>query len=327
MLAAPVDRLPTGPGWCYEPKWDGWRGLAFRQGNDRVQLQSRSGKPLAGYFPEVTRLVRGQVPAGAVLDGELIIWDPVRERTSFASLQRRITAGARVLRLARETPAQYVVFDVLATADGVLTDRPLLERRAVLEALLDGAPPALVLCPQTSDADEAWEWVAAWARAGVEGLVAKRLDGRYETGRRTWRKLRTKTITEAIVGGVTGTLSQPETLLLGRFDSSAGRLRYVGRTHALSLVQRRELAYLLTTAPQRRAGGVDHPWPQPLPASWSGQFQHPEPLSYIQVEPAIVVEINADTAFEHRRWRHRVHLHRARVDMSIYDVPLLTGEL
>jgi len=146
----------------------------------------------------------------------------------------------------------------------------------------------------------------AWAAAGVEGLVAKRLDGRYEPGRRAWRKLRTKTTTQAIVGGVTGSVSDPQTLLLGRYDTS-GRLRYVEHTHELKAAQRRELAPLLTRSPQRRAGGIDHPWPQPLSASWFGQLERPRLPAYVQVEPNVVVEISVDAAFEHGRWRHRVH--------------------
>jgi ATP-dependent DNA ligase len=288
-------------------------------------LQSRTGKALSGYFPEVTRLLREYLPAETVLDGELIIWEADRGRTSFAALQRRVTAGPRVVRMAREHPAHFIVFDVLAAPGATLMDRPFAERRARLEALLTGAPPALQVCPQTADLAVAQEWIDAWQQAGVEGLVAKRIDGRYQPGRRAWRKLRAKTTTEAIIGGLTGTVSDPQTLLLGRYDT-AGRLRYVGHTHNLALAQRREVAALLTRSPQRRAGGIDHPWPQPLPASWSGQFDRPEPLAYVQVEPDVVLEISVDAAYEHGRWRHRVHAVRPRLDMSVYDVPLATRD-
>jgi ATP-dependent DNA ligase len=298
--------------------------LAFTHA-DRVYLQSRSGKGLSGWFPEITRLVRDHVEPGTVLDGELIIWDADRGRTSFANLQRRIVAGARVARMARDHPAHFVVFDVLAEAGAVLLDRPFVERRAHLEALLRGAPLALQLCPQTSDLALAEEWMRTLAAAGVEGVVAKRLDGRYQIGRRAWRKLRTRTTTQAIVGGITGMISAPQTLLLGRHDAS-GRLRYVGHSHGLSPAQQRELAPLLTRSPQRRRGGIDHPWPQPLPASWSGQLERREPLAYIQVEPEVVLEISVDAAFEHGRWRHRVHPIRPRTDMSVFDVPLTVRE-
>jgi ATP-dependent DNA ligase len=168
------------------------------------------------------------------LDGELIVWDADRGRTSFAGLQRRVTAGPRVVRMAREHPAHFIAFDVLSEAGVILMERPFAERRARLEALLTGAPPALQVCPQTADLAVAQEWIDAWQLAGVEGLVAKRLDGRYQPGRRAWRKLRAKTTTEAIIGGLTGTVSDPETLLLGRYDT-VGRLRCVDRTTALGL--------------------------------------------------------------------------------------------
>jgi hypothetical protein len=144
-------------------------------------------------------------------------------------------------------------------------------------------------------------------------------------GRRGWRKLRARSTTEAIIGGVTGTVSDPETVLLGRLDVD-GRLHYTGRGHPLAAQQRRELAPLLARCLQRRRGGIDHPWPQPLPAAWSGQLERSEPLPYIQVEPSVVAEIQVDTAFERSRWRHRVHYQRPRPDMSVYDAPLLAAD-
>ncbi|WP_446210412.1 hypothetical protein [Micromonospora sp. IBSANI012] len=133
--------------------------------------------------------------------------------------------------------------------------------------------------------------------------------------------------TEATIGGVTGSLGNPSTLVLGRFDRR-GHLRYTGITHPLAMVQRRELAPLLSPLrPQQRRGIVaPHPWPQPLPASWSGQLDRPEPLRYLQVEPTVVAEIEVDTAFENRGWRHRVWYVRPRLDLSVYDVPLLLGD-
>ena len=277
MLAAPVEALPEGPGWVYEPKWDGWRAIAYLR-PDAVVLQSRTGRPLAPYFPDITRALRASLPTGVILDGELIVWERDRDRTNFALLQQRVAAGARVLRMAREHPAHYVVFDLLRDADGTeLLDTPLAERRPRLQALLADAPVELPLCPQTTDLAQARQWLTAWTAAGIEGVVAKRLDSAYQPSRRGWAKYRARSTTQAVVGGVTGTVADPETLLLGRFDA-AGRLRYTGRTHPLSAPQRRELAPLLTPAIQRR-GGLDHPWPQPLPAGLSGQFDHPQPLA------------------------------------------------
>src|SRR5439155_2859649 len=175
MLAAAVDRLPAPdacPGGCaYEPKWDGWRALLFCEPG-RIYLQSRSGRALGGYFPDVTRLARGALPTGAVLDGELLVWDADRGHTSFVALQRRISMGQQAPRLAHQHPAHYVAFDLLQTPDGTsLLDRPLAERRALLAGLLADAPPQLPLCPQTTDPAEARDWFDNWPAVGVEGPV------------------------------------------------------------------------------------------------------------------------------------------------------------
>ncbi|MFG1952484.1 ATP-dependent DNA ligase [Micromonospora sp. NPDC048830] len=321
MLAAPVDAVPVGPDLLYEPKWDGWRAITFQ--DDRVHIQSRAGRNLTPYFPDITRAVRA-LPPGVVLDGELVVWD--RGRTNFALLQRRVTAGRDVVRLAARYPAHYVLFDLLADAGGqLLLDVPLVERRARLAYLLAGAPPQLTLTPQTDDLAEVSEWLTGWTAAGIEGVVIKRRTSRYEPGRRGWGKFRVRATTEAIIGGVTGSVHDPSTALLGRFDRR-GRLRYTGRTGPLATAQRRELAALLSPLTVPSPGAVVHPWPAPLPASWSGQWDQPEPLRYVQVQPTVVVDIGVDTAFERGRWRHQVRYNRARPDLSPYAVPLLLGE-
>lgn len=329
MLATPVDAVPEGPDLIHQPKWDGWRCIAFRE-TDGVYLQSRAGRNLTVYFPDITRAVR-TLPPGVVLDGELIVFQ--RGRTNFALLQRRVTAGRGLLSLVHECPAHYVLFDLLADADAdaggeVILDLPLSERRARLEQLLVDAPTQLTLTPETTDMRQVADWLLNWTvAAGIEGVVTKRLTSRYEMGRRGWSKFRTRLVTEAIVGGVTGSIRSPVTVLLGRFDRR-GRLRYTGRTHPLTGAQREELGGMLSPLHplQHRRAAVVHPWPEPLPASWSGQLERPEPLRYVQVEPTVVAEIDADVAFEHGRWRHRVRYARARRDMSVYDVPLLLGE-
>ncbi|SIM72370.1 ATP-dependent DNA ligase [Micromonospora cremea] len=325
MLATPVDAVPEGPDLVHQPKWDGWRCIAFREA-DGVYLQSRAGRNLTTYFPDITRAIR-TLPAGVVLDGELIVWQ--RGRTNFALLQRRITAGRGLLRLVHDCPAHYVLFDLLTDAGGeVIVDRPLSERQARLEQLLVDAPPQLTVTPETTDMRQVADWLLNWTvAAGIEGVVTKRLSGRYEMGKRGWWKSRTRLVTEAIVGGVTGSIHNPVTVLLGRFDRR-GRLRYTGRTHPLTSAQREQLAGMLSLLhpQQHRLAAAVHPWPEPLPASWSGQLEGPEPLRYVQVEPTVVAEIDADVAFEHGRWRHRVRYARARPDMSVYDVPLLLGE-
>ncbi|HZO65966.1 MAG TPA: ATP-dependent DNA ligase [Kribbellaceae bacterium] len=321
MQATAVTALPaTCPGGCvYEPKWDGWRALLFVSPH-RVLLQSRTGKPLAAYFPDLTRMACGFLPVGTVLDGELIIWDEVRGRTSFALLHRRITAGRALLREATAHPAHMVFFDVLQLAGRDVMADPLARRREHLARVLADAPRSLTLCPQTTDPAVALAWLDEWWAAGVEGLVIKGLATPYQPGRRGWAKLRARSTTEAIIGGVTGTLVVPETVLLGRLDD-AGRVRYAGRTVPLAPHQRRELAAILTPTGRTRRGEVDHPWPIPLPAAWLGQLGNTTPLPYQQVAPAVVAEVEVDAAFEYGRWRHQPRFVRVRADLSVYDVP------
>jgi ATP-dependent DNA ligase len=316
MGAVIIDTLPehdSCPGGCvYEPKWDGWRALLFctREG---VHLQSRTGRSLGQYFGDVVRLARGSIQPGAVLDGELIVWDATRGRTSFVALQRRIAGGAPV----SDLPAHFVAFDLLQAPPGTeLLGMPLSERRRQLEQVLSGAPTQLQVCPQTDDPDEATEWFTAWTSAGVEGLVIKGRTTPYEPGRKGWRKLRHRGTTEAVIAGDTGDL---ETLLLGRYDAD-GQLVYVGRTHALSAAQRRELRRLLSAVLGPVPGG--HPWPQPLPANWSGPRFGTEPadVRYRQLAPRLVAEVEADTA--HDFGRRRPRFVRVRTDLTVADVPL-----
>ncbi|MEV4481728.1 ATP-dependent DNA ligase [Micromonospora coxensis] len=320
MLAKPVEVVPTGHGLSYEPKWDGWRALAFRH-QDGVYPQSRSGRELGPYFPDVLEALNQAVAPGTVLDGELVVW--AGERTDFSLLQRRATAGTGRDALARSHPAHYVVFDLLSAPPGLpLLDKPLAERRALLTSLLADAPAQLTLSPQSTDVRQATEWLHTWTAAGIEGLLIKRLDSRYEPGKHGWRKYRAYHTTEAIIGGVTPSLSNPETLLLGRLDEH-GRLRYAGRTHSLRSAQRAELIDLLTP---HTAAPDAHPWPQPLPASWTGQLDRPQPLPYTPILPAVAAEIEVDTAYEHHRWRHLVRYRRPRLDLAITDVPPLGSQ-
>jgi ATP-dependent DNA ligase len=311
MRAAGVPELPQ-PRMCrggcaYEVKWDGWRAAGF-VGADGVFLQSRSFRPLAPYFPDVVAHLAG-LPVGTVLDGELLYFDPVAGRTSFEALGRRVVAGHGLAREVRARPATFVAFDLLNDVDGDLRDRPLRERRSRLEAVLAGAATALQICPQTTDHDEAALWLRAYAPLGCEGIVIKDLDGRY---RRTgWWKFKLRVTAEAIVGGVAET-----SLLLGRFDRD-GRLRYVGRTGPLTVPQRREVAELATPIEP----GGSHPWPQPLPASWS-RFDRGDPVTYQPVRPLLVAEFDADPAYESGRWRHSVRYLRIRSDLGPADVDL-----
>lgn len=325
MLASTVTKLPAGDDLCYEPKWDGYRAIAFR-GEGEVFLQSRSLRRLTTAFPDVARIVLSSVGAGTVLDGELLVWDSQLNRTSFSALQRRNRSGRKVMEHAIKFPAHYVVFDVLAVDDQDLRSRPLRERRAILEDILAAGPRQLPLSPQTDDPSEVDAWMASLPALGIEGVVIKDLSEPYRPGKRAWRKLKARTSIEAIIAGVTGSIHAPVEVLLGRLDMT-DKLRYLGRTHPLTPAQRGELSPLLTRAGQdRRGGGIVHPWPEPLPAAWASESSYgrrERDLPYVQLRPTVVAEIQVDATQEDRlRWRHGVTFLRPRLDLSIYDVPL-----
>jgi len=327
MLAKNVARLPADDGRAgsvvFEPKWDGFRCIAFHDAQGRVELQSRQRRLMTRQFPDIARLVREHTSPGTILDGELIIW--ASGRLDFGLLQRRNAAGPRrILDAVAEFPAHYMVFDVLQIPPDLdVRARPLVDRRALLEQLLAGAPPQLPLSPQTSSIEQAREWLETWPVVGVEGLVIKDAGGAYVPGRRGWSKLRQRASAEAIIGGVTGTLTQPETLLLGRRDSG-GVLRYVARTRPVTGAQRAELRGALHRVGAAGRWAAEHPWPRPLPAAWTGQWGTPEPLAYVQVEPDTIAEVEIDAAYERETasWRQPPRFLRLRTDISIFDVPL-----
>ncbi|MEK6439844.1 ATP-dependent DNA ligase [Pseudonocardia sp. T1-2H] len=264
MIAVHADRLPEAPhaGWSYEAKFDGFRCLAHRRA-DRVALQSRQQRPLTRYFPEIVAALE-QLDTAVVLDGELVLW---REgRLDFAGLQQRIRpTDARARQLSLASPASFVVFDVLALDHRDVRPLPYRARRPLLEDLLGRQlPHGLVLMPATTDPAVARAWLTNHSAAGIEGVVAKRRDQPYRPGGRTWRKIRTRRTTEAVVGGVLGSIARPEALILGRYDTR-GRLRVAGRTTPLPQPARAELGHVLTTP----ASGT-HPWPVTIPSSRTG---------------------------------------------------------
>lgn len=311
MLARSVDQLPVADSGRlrYEPKLDGYRAIASILAG-RVHLRSRRGAHLGDAFPEVVTALAAHLPAGTVVDGEIVRW--ADGRLDFSALQRRYAQRRRARELARVEPAHYAIFDVLETVrDGDLRRAPLWRRREVLERLLRGLPSGvpLALTPQTADVELARRWYEDMAAVGVEGLVIKPADGPYLSGSRAWMKYKTRTTTEAIVGGVTGSLARPHALLLGRYASDTGELRYVGRTTPLSDQQAKAVAPLITPA-------AGHPWPERLSLAW-----RTEPTKYLRVEPLVVVEVHADVATdEGRRWRHAVRMLRVR-DISPGEVP------
>ena len=208
-------------------------------------------------------------------------------------------------------PATLVVFDVPAVAGQDLRGRPYWARREHLEQLLRAAAPPLAMMPATRDLAGAHAWMTEHAAAGIEGVVVKDVRRGYRPGRTVWEKVRTFTTAKAVVGGVLGPLDAPEVLLLGRRDSD-GRLRVAGRTGPLPPAARAELGVRLT--PPRR----DRPWPERLPSSRFGQLP-PEPIPYIQAEPQVVVEVDADVCWEQDRWRHATKYLRVRPDLHPDD--------
>ncbi len=233
MEAKLVEALPDGEGWRYEPKWDGFRCLVFRDG-DAVELQSKAGKPLGRYFPEVVAAVAGLKAERFVVDGELVIANG--DRLDFEALQLRLhPAESRIRKLASQTPAQLMLFDCLAGPDGkCLLGRPLAERRAALESFHAGErEPALLLSPYTDDRDAAQSWLGQTG-AVLDGVIAKRLDGSYEPGERAMLKIKCMRTADCVVGGFryTSKGGLVGSLLLGLFDE-AGALHHVGFTSSI----------------------------------------------------------------------------------------------
>ncbi|TDB90567.1 ATP-dependent DNA ligase [Actinomadura sp. KC216] len=323
MLAKPVDDFPPGNDWVYEPKFDGFRCQAHIRDDGRTELYSRSLTRLTDSFPETAAAITAQLPAGTVLDGELVHWSPTTGKLDFEALEQRLGSGRRrALRLARHTPITYVVFDCLETAEqGDLRSRPLRERRTVLECLLRDTPAAglVLLCPQETSQGRARLWLELLTAQAVEGVVIKASGGLYRAGVRGWYKLKHRDETLAIVGGYTGTPTAVTSLLLGRYPSGSGRLRVVGRTGPPPARLRDELTAHL--AP-RHPGDAEHPWPAELPAGWaSGLPTTAAPTRYHRVQPTLVVQVSVDVATSHGRWRHLARLEDIRADLHPMAVP------
>jgi ATP-dependent DNA ligase len=259
MLAKLADAIPDGDALSYEPKWDGFRAIVFRGGPGEVYVQSRDLKPLDRYFPELHGLFATAVPDGAVLDGEIVIASP--HGLDFDALQLRLhPAASRVARLSREIPASFVAFDLLAAGGADLMDRPQHERRARLEALLDGNAAPLHLTPATRDLTTARDWLNRFEGAGLDGVIVKAIDSRYQPGKRAMIKVKHARTAECAVAGFRWHKSGRDavgSLLLGLYDR-AGRLQHVGVTSSFTMAKRRQLVAEL--APLRAGALDDHPW-------------------------------------------------------------------
>jgi ATP-dependent DNA ligase len=307
MEALTRDDLPAGEGWAYEPKWDGFRCLAFRDGED-VELMSKAGKPLARYFPDIVEALRALGASRFVLDGEIVI--PHEDRLSFEQLLQRIhPAASRVNRLAAQTPGFFIAFDVLLAERGDRTDGlPLEVRRDRLEAFAGRYFSGRVrLSPQTRDVEVARGWLAG-GREGLDGVMAKRLDEPYRSGERAgMAKVKRLRTADCVVGGFRYASSGKVigSLLLGLYDDD-GLLHHVGFTSSFTTVQKKEL----TPEIEKLAGGAGFSGRAPGgPSRWSTARSE----EWVPLDPRLVAEVRYDH-FSEGRFRHGSKLERWRPD-------------
>ncbi|WP_298459309.1 ATP-dependent DNA ligase [uncultured Cellulomonas sp.] len=320
MLAKSVADIP--PGQHYEPKWDGFRAIVFRDG-DEVEIGSRNTKPITRYFPEVAAAALTELPARCVVDGEIIVAGTDATGLDFEALLQRIhPAASRVQLLARETPAVLVVFDLLALGDEDLTGRPLAERRALLEQHVPGGGPGVYLTPATADLAVARQWFELFEGAGLDGVVAKDLTGTYQPDKRVMTKIKHERTADCVVAGYRVHKAADDavgSLLLGLHDD-AGVLASVGVTSSFPMARRRELFAELQPLVTDAA---DHPWTaRPAGSAATGRtprdsetsrWNSGRDLSFVPLRPERVVEVRYDH-MEGPRFRHTTQFVRWRPD-------------
>lgn len=305
MEALLAEELPAEPGWQYEPKWDGFRCIAVRDGSE-IKLWSKSGKPLARYFPEIAAMLGRLKARRFIIDGELLI--ATRGAVSFDSLQLRLhPAASRVARLAEESPAMFMAFDCLAAGKQMLAGKPLKDRRAQLDRLVAiESEPALLLSPETTDVNKAIRWLERTGGA-LDGVIAKRLDEPYRPGERAMVKVKLRRTADCVVGGFRYGRNEKlvASLLLGLYDD-AGLLHYVGFTSSIGARDRanwtKELEKLVSSPGfTGNAPGGPSRWSTDRTTEW-------QPL-----KPSVVVEILYDQVTA-GRFRHGTRLLRCRPD-------------
>ncbi|TME08625.1 MAG: ATP-dependent DNA ligase [Chloroflexi bacterium] len=315
MLSAPsANGIPEGDSWEYEPKWDGFRTLVFRDG-DQVELVSRGARPMTRYFPEVLPAFRTLREKRLVLDGELVV--VAKHGLDFGALQQRIhPAESRVRMLSEATPAWYIAFDILAAGDVDLRSRPLGERRKRLEALLKGAASPIFMTPYTRDPKTASRWFEQFEGAGLDGVIAKSWNGTYVPGKRLWVKVKHQRTADCVVIGWRRSNDGKTlgALLLGLYDKK-GTLHYVGHTSSFNAAEKRELIARLkpletaipaeewNANPGRMPGGLSR---------WSrGKDKDTE---WVGVRPELVCEVTYDKLEAGERFRHATGFLRWRPD-------------
>ncbi|SDF02767.1 ATP-dependent DNA ligase [Blastococcus aurantiacus] len=320
MLAKAATKLPIGDGLLYEPKWDGFRCVVFRDG-DEVELGSRNERPLTRYFPEVVEAVKQHLPERCVVDGEIVV--PAGDRLHFEALLQRIhPAESRVKLLAEQTPASFVAFDLLALGDESLVDRPFGERRKLLQTALAGTRPPVYLTAITEDADTAQRWFDTFEGAGLDGVVAKSPELPYGPDQRLMTKVKHVRTADCVVAGFRWHKSGPivGSLLLGLYDD--GTLQHIGVAASFPMKRRAELVEELE--PYRAQALDGHPWQDWANAQVQQDGENRMPgavsrwnakkdLSWVPLRPELVVEIKYDQ-LEGRRLRHTGQFLRWRPD-------------
>jgi len=327
MLAKRVGELPSSGSWIFEPKWDGFRALIFRDGGE-ILIQSRDDKPLQRYFPELLDPLCGALPERCVLDGEIVI--AKESGLDFEALQLRLhPAASRVKMLSKQIPASVVFFDLLCVGDRDLREEPFQRRRAELASLLASAEPPIHITPATEDPAVAQDWFHRFEGAGLDGVMAKPLSVTYQPDKRVMLKVKHERDCDCVVAGFRWYKQGPKTevgsLLLGLFDD-AGGLQHVGVCASFTQEKRRELAEFFV--PYRENALDGHPWKEwaaygqsegmhRLPGGQS-RWSQGKDLSW---EP-IRAELVAEVAYEHMqgpRFRHMAHFRRWRTDKKPAD--------
>ena len=329
MLAKRVDELPSEGEWVFEPKWDGFRALVFRDG-DEILIQSRDEKPLNRYFPELLEPLSSALSPRCVLDGEIVIVK--NNELDFDLLQLRLhPAASRVKLLSQQTPASFVFFDLLCEGDRDLRGEPFHNRRRELEQFIASAPPPIHLTPATEDRSVASDWFRRFEGAGLDGVIAKPTLGTYEPNKRVMLKVKHERDCDCLVAGFRwykkGDRTLIGSLLLGLFDE-AGALQHVGVCASFTAAKRKELAEFLE--PYRQNALASHPWKgwaefategddgvKRMPGGQS-RWSQGKDLSWEPLRPELVVEV----AYEHMqgdRFRHMAQFRRWRHDKKPSD--------
>ena len=329
MLAKRVGELPPDGDWFFEPKWDGFRALVFRDG-DEILIQSRDEKSLNRYFPELLEPLRSALPPRCVLDGEIVIVK--NNELDFDAMQLRLhPAASRVNLLSRQTPSSLVFFDLLCRGNRDLRGEPFRTRRRELESLISSAPPPMHLTPATEDRSIASDWFRRFEGAGLDGVIAKPISGTYQPNKRVMLKVKHERDCDCVVAGFRwhkkGERTLVGSLLLGLFDN-AGALQHVGVCASFSTEKRREVAEFII--PYRTDALASHPWKhwadqgnatdeavKRIPGGQS-RWSQGKDLSWEPLRPELVVEV----AYDHMqgsRFRHTAQFRRWRPDKRPSD--------